>query len=76
VLRARGAGFTGKGCVGHVDSPGTVLCGTGRSSTPKIGSPVTRSKMKTSAIFVTTATAGIVRPSRFTSTSVGAAGTS
>ena len=29
--------------------PGTVLCGTGRSSMPKIGSPVTRSKMNTSA---------------------------
>ena len=32
MLRASGAGFTGNGCVGHVASPGTVLCGTGRSS--------------------------------------------
>ena len=47
MLRASGAGFTGNGCVGQVFSPGTALCGTGRSSMPKIGSPVTRSKMKT-----------------------------
>jgi hypothetical protein len=76
VLRASGAGFSGNGCVGQVFSPGTPLCGTGRSSMPKIGSPVTRSKMKTSDIFVITATAGVVLPLRVTSTSVGAAGTS
>src|SRR3954465_5071810 len=35
-----GGGLTGKGCVGDVHSPGTVVCGTGRSSIPKIGSPV------------------------------------
>ena len=56
-MRPSGAGFTGNGCVGHDDSPGTLLFGTGRSSRPKIGSPVTRSKMKSSDIFVTTATA-------------------
>ena len=76
MLRASGAGFTGKGWVGHVASPGTLLWGTGRSSMPKIDSPVTRSKMNTRPIFVITATAGIVRPLRLTSTSVGAAGMS
>ena len=30
------------GCVGEASSPGTVLAGTGRSSTGKIGSPVSR----------------------------------
>src|SRR6185295_19785406 len=30
-LRASGAGFTGNGCVGDDFSPGTSLCGTGRS---------------------------------------------
>ena len=76
MLRASGGGFTGNGCVGHVASPGTVLCGTARSSMSKIGSPVTRSNTNSSAIFVMTATAGIVRPLRVTSTSVGAAGMS
>ena len=42
VTRASGGGFTGNGCVGDVASPGTSLDGTGRSSTPKMGSPVRR----------------------------------
>jgi hypothetical protein len=75
-MRLSGSGFTGNGCVGQVASPGTSLCGTGRSSIPKIGSPVTRSKMKSSDILVITATAGTVRPFRRTSMSVGAAGMS
>ena len=33
----------GEGRVGEVRSPGTVLCGTGRSSIGQTGSPVTRS---------------------------------
>src|SRR5262245_9875272 len=41
--RASGGVTTGNGCVGHETSPGTVLCGTGRSSTGKSGLPVTRS---------------------------------
>ena len=43
----RGGGLIGNGCVGDVHSPGAVVCGTLRSSMPKIGSPVTRSKMYT-----------------------------
>ena len=72
-LRASGGGLTGNGCVGDVHSPGAVVCGTLRSSMPKIGSPVSRLKMNSSAIFVCCATAGIVRPSRRTSTRIGAA---
>ena len=70
---ASGGGFTGNGCVGDVFSPGTVLCGTGRSSMPNIGSPVTRLKMKSKPIFVICATAGIVLPFRVTSINVGCA---
>jgi hypothetical protein len=32
----------GNGCVGDACSPGTSLCGTGRSSIGKIASPVSR----------------------------------
>ena len=71
-----GPGFRGKGWVGHEASPGTGLFGTGRSSMPNIGSPVRRLKMKSSDIFVTTATAGIFLPFFFTSMRVGAAGRS
>ena len=41
--RENGAGRVGKGCVGDDCSPGTSLCGTGRSSIGQIGLPVTRS---------------------------------
>ncbi|PYQ95679.1 MAG: hypothetical protein DMF97_16610 [Acidobacteria bacterium] len=59
--------------VGDVFSPGTELWGTGRSSIPKRGSPVTRSNMNSMPIFVTSATPGIVLPSFTASKSVGAA---
>src|SRR5882724_9293133 len=39
---ANGGGATGNGCVGDVTSPGTSLCGTGRSSTGNTGFPVSR----------------------------------
>src|SRR5262245_28022774 len=52
VVLDRGAGLTGNGCVGHAASPGRVLGGTGLSSTPNTGSPVTRSKMNSRLIFV------------------------
>src|SRR6185436_13713098 len=39
------AGLTGNGCVGEYHSSGTDPFGTGRSSTPKIGFPVTRFRM-------------------------------
>src|SRR5205085_10319197 len=54
---ARGAGFKGNGCVGDDFSPGTSLCGTGRSSIPKIGLPFERSKMKSRPILLICATA-------------------
>ncbi len=38
-IRDNGFGLRGKGCVGEATSPGTSLAGTGRSSTPKTGSP-------------------------------------
>ena len=38
-------GLVGKGCVGEVSSPSASLFGTGRSSTPKIGFPVSRLRM-------------------------------
>ena len=41
---------------------------------PKIGSPVSRLKMNSSAIFVCCATAGIVRPPRRTSMRIGRRG--
>ena len=49
---ASGGGQLGKGWVGDVYSPGTVVWGTGRSTTGKIGSPVSRCRMKRFPIFV------------------------
>src|SRR6266545_735631 len=63
VIRASGRGAVGKGCVGQVCSPGTSVCGTGRSSTGKIGSPVSLLSRKRNPILVACATAGISRPS-------------
>ncbi|PYV86415.1 MAG: hypothetical protein DMG05_19760 [Acidobacteria bacterium] len=48
-----GGGLMGKGWVGQVASPGTLLCGTGRSSTGNKGSPVRRSSTNMNPIFVT-----------------------
>jgi hypothetical protein len=42
--RSNAGGLVGNGCVAAVRSPGTSLCGTGRSTIGQIGSPVTRSK--------------------------------
>jgi hypothetical protein len=53
LVRERGGGFTGTGCVGQEASPGTSLTGTGRSSTGKSGRPFLRSSKKTNPIFVT-----------------------
>jgi hypothetical protein len=39
-----GLGLIGNGCVGHAASPSASVGGTGRSSTPKIGSPVSDSE--------------------------------
>ena len=43
ALPLEGGGFVGNGCVGDVCSPGTVDCGTGRSSIGHTGLPVARS---------------------------------
>src|SRR6266508_2839691 len=51
--RSNGAGFVGKGWVSELLSPGTVDCGTLRSSMGHIGFPVTRSKTKQNACLVT-----------------------
>ena len=75
-MRASGGGFTGKGWVGWVCSPSSGLFGTGRSSTGKRGSPVSRWRTKTKPILVTWATAGTSLPSRSTVTRTGAAGRS
>ena len=40
--RANGGGAVGNGCVGQLFSPGTSLCGTGRSSIGQSGAPVIR----------------------------------
>ena len=42
--RSNAGGLVGNGCVGCVRSPGTVDCGTGRSSIGHTGAPVRRSK--------------------------------
>ena len=67
-------GLVGYGWVGEVRSPGTVDCGTGRSSMGQTGSPVARSKTKVNPCLVTCATALIGRPSTVMSMRLGAAG--
>src|ERR1039458_517463 len=73
VFFASGGGFTGNGCVFEVTSPGTDVWGTGRSSIPYTGSPVTRSNTNNKAILVISATAGMTRPPRRISNSAGGA---
>ena len=74
LTRATGGGLSGIGCVGQYSSPGTSPAGTGRSSTPWIGSPVTRFRMNMKADFPTCATAGIRSPSCSISSRPGAGG--
>jgi hypothetical protein len=69
-----GSGFSGNGCVGAADSPSIELPGTGRSSTPNTGSPVSRLRTKTRPIFVSWMTAGTVEPFRVMSARIGCAG--
>ena len=71
-----GAGLVGNGCVAAVFSPGTLDCGTARSSIGHSGVPVTRSKANTCPCLVTCATAFTRRPSTVTSMRLGAAGKS
>src|SRR5688572_31273049 len=68
----KGGGLVGKGCVGHVSSPGISLFGTGRSSIGQIGSPVTRSKTNRKPFLFASATTSIVRPSFLIVVSCGA----
>ena len=42
AMMLEGGGFSGNGCVGHAASPGASNRGTGRSSMPNSGSPVSR----------------------------------
>ncbi len=60
--RAKGGGAVGKGCVGQACSPGTSLCGTGRSSMGQSGSPVTRSKTYRKPVLPACATASTIFP--------------
>ncbi len=71
-----GGGATGNGRVGESHSPGPPVCGTGRSSTGRNGSPVSRFRTKTKPIFVTWATTSCSAPSRQTEYRPGCAGTS
>src|SRR3954453_6583594 len=71
VVRASGGGLIGKGCVGQDSSPGTWLFGTGRSSTPNTGLPVSRLRTKSKPIFVISAIAGTSFPAFLTVTRVG-----
>src|SRR4029453_5443981 len=69
-------GFSGNGCVGEYHSLGTSPLGTGRSSTPKIGLPVVRSRMNIQPVLPTDASAGIVFPLCLMSTRTGGDGMS
>ncbi len=59
---SKGAGFVGKGCVAEVFSPGTSVCGTGRSTIGHTGLPSSRLNTNVMPVFVTCATAGIFLP--------------
>ena len=74
VIACRGA--EGKGWVGEVISPGTSVCGTGRSSIGKSDSPVRRSNTNRIPILVACTSAGTSSPPRRSVTNVGCAGTS
>src|SRR5262245_32771410 len=74
--RAYAGGLVGNGCVGDDFSPGTVDCGTGRSSIGQTGLPVTRSKTYTNASLLGTATALIACPFTLMSARIGADETS
>ncbi len=52
VVAVRGGGAEGNGCVGDVISPGTSVCGTGRSSIGNNDSPVRRSRTNRIPILV------------------------
>ncbi len=69
-------GRVGNGWVGDVRSPGTSLCGTSRSSMGQTGSPVTRSKTKTSPCLVSWVTASTRRPPMVIGVSIGCVGRS
>ena len=60
-----------KGWVPEACSPGMSLAGTGRSSTGKIGRPVSRSSTNSIPVFVACSTAGTAAPSCVSVTSAG-----
>src|SRR5579863_2365821 len=72
LLRQYATGLVGYGCVGEVFSPGTVDCGTGRSSIGQIGLPVMRSKTYRKHCLLDTATTLTGLQSILTSARIGA----
>src|SRR5688572_28353856 len=70
------SGLIGYGWVGLYHSPGTSAAATGRSSTPWIGSPVSRLRMYIRPGLPVSASAGMRLPSTVTSNSTGGAGRS
>jgi hypothetical protein len=76
LTRAMGGGLAGIGWVGELCSPGAWLGGTGRSSTPNTGSPVTRSSRYMYPLLVTWASIGTAFPFTVTSSNPGAGGRS
>ena len=76
LWEAMGGGTKGKGWVGAERSPGTSVCGTGRSRTGNRGAPVSRSSTKTKPVLVAWATAGTGRAPRSRVTRVGMEGRS
>ncbi len=76
ACETKGGGASGNGWVSESASPATAPCGTGRSSSANQGSPVVRSKVNRRPILVAWISAGILAPSRSSSTSTGWAETS
>src|SRR5712691_11453382 len=72
LIRTKGGGLTGNGCVGEYHSPGTSPLGTGRSSIGQIGFPVTLSNTYKKACLLGCPTAFTVRPSIVISVRMGA----
>ncbi len=69
--RSNAGGFVGKGCVGDERSPGTVDCGTGRSSIGHTGRPLVRSSTYRKAALFACITARMRFPSTVISPSIG-----
>src|SRR5262245_49679134 len=73
LSETNGGGCEGKGCVGEECSPGTSLCGTGRSTIGQIGLPVSRSKTYRNPFLPACATTSTLLPFCLIVVSCGAA---